>query len=181
MRALGILGVLFFAAHATVRVAQGHPEDLLWICHLASFAIGIGLLLRWPQANATGALWLAVGLPAWSLDVAMGGEFETTSLLTHWGGAALGILGARRLGTPQGSWWKALLIFAALQEVCHWTTPVASNVNLAHAVWPGWERMFTSFGIYRATCLAASAAIFFIAEKGLKRLDRRKRDGCATS
>jgi hypothetical protein len=74
------------------------------------------------------------------------------------------------VGLPGGVWWKALLALALLQEVCRWVTPAAANVNLAFAIYPGWERWFPSHLAYRLTLGVLMGAGYFGVELGLRRL-----------
>jgi hypothetical protein len=169
-RAWGALGVSGYAVHAGYHLWQGRPEDLLWACHLGALGVGVGLLLRSPAVNAVGFLWLCVGNVLWCIDLAGGGEFFATSLLTHVLGWLLGGFGIARLGLPRRSWARALLAFLALQQLCRFTTPPVANINLAHAVWPGWEAAFASYWGYQALLLAIGAAAFLLVESGARRL-----------
>jgi hypothetical protein len=164
-RAWGGLALAFYAVHAGRHLLQGHPEDLLWVCHLGTVCVGVGLLARLPVMNAVGFLWLATGDPLWLLDLASAGEFIATSLLTHGGGLALGALGLACFGMPRHTWWRAVLAFVALQQICRFTTPPRANVNLAHAVWSGWEEVFPSTIVYQITLLAIGAAACFAVEQ----------------
>jgi hypothetical protein len=71
---------------------------------------------------------------------------------------------------PRHVWWRATLAFAALQVVCRFVTPPAPNVNVAHAVWAGFESVFPSYPLYVALLLAALAASFLAVEKLGRRL-----------
>lgn len=170
MRWLGALVLTGTAVHAAYHLRHGRPWDLLWMCHVGSLLVGLGLLFRWPQAMGIGVLWLAAGLPFWLLDLATGGEFMPTSLFTHVGGLIAGIVGVIKLGMPAGGWWKAVLALAALHQACRWLTPATANVNLAFSVHPGWERWFPSYRWYYATLLVTLAAAFFGIERGLRRI-----------
>lgn len=141
----GVLAIAFYAVHAGVHLREHHPEDLLWACHVATVLVGLGLIFRSAVLNAVGFVWLVMGNAMWLLDLAGGGAFLPTSLLTHVGGLALSIVGLRAFGFPRHVWWKSVLAFLALQEVCRWITPAAANVNVAFAVWSGWERSFPSY------------------------------------
>ena len=96
------------------------------------------------------------------LDLSTGGVFNPPSILTHFGGFLLGLVGTMALGLPPGAWWKAVVALAFLQLLTRWTTPPAANVNLAFAVWGGWERWFPSHHVY-LTILAMTAATVFLA------------------
>jgi hypothetical protein len=163
--ALGALGGGFYAVHAAHQLADGHPEDLLWACHLGAILVSAGLFLRSPLANAIGFLWLTIGLPLWILDLSLGGEFIATSPFTHVGGLALGAAGLRLLGMPRGAWWKAVLAFLALQELCRRITPERENVNVAFSVWAGWEDAFPSYPAYMALLAGGAAAVFLVEER----------------
>jgi hypothetical protein len=170
VKALGLLALACYAAHAGHHLSQRRPENLLWMCSLASVVIGLGLVLSRPDLNAIGVLWLVVGLPLWLGDVATGGEFLPTSLLTHIGGLAIGIAGLTRMGLPHQVWWKALAAAFVLHLLCRRLTSPAENVNLAFAPWRGWEGLFRSHAVYVAAVAAVMALSFFTAEILLRRL-----------
>jgi hypothetical protein len=163
-RAWGALALTFYAVHASHHVLRGHPEDLLWACHLGAVCVGVGLLARLPAVNAVGFLWLAVGDALWLLELAGGGELLPTSLLTHVGGLAVGAFGLTRLGMPRGSWLRAIVAFLVLQQLCRFVTPPAANINVAHAVWSGWEGVFPGYAAYQVALLAFGTAGFFAVE-----------------
>lgn len=164
-RGWGALALLFYAIHAGRHLALGHPEDALWACHLGALLVGLGWLARAPLPNAIGFFWLAMGDVLWGIDLATGGELLPTSLLTHGGGLALGVLGLARLGMPRGAWVWAIAAFLVLQTVCRFTTPPDLNVNLSHVVPSGWEARFPSYVSYQALLLAIGAAGFWLVER----------------
>jgi hypothetical protein len=175
LRAWGAVAVAGYVVHAGTHLGRGQPEDLLWACHLGALCVGVGLLLRSPALSAVGFLWLSVGNVFWCLDLAGGGEFIATSLLTHVLGWGIGCLGVAQLGMPRHSWLRALLAFLALQQLCRLATPPEANVNLAHAVWAGWEDGFSSYGAYQALLLTIAAASFALLEFATRRMLRRGR------
>lgn len=157
---LGLLLLVFYLLHASVWWVRGSPAEALWMCHLATVLVGLGLLVRSATLNAVGFLWQALGTPFWVLDLSVGGEFIPSSLGTHLGGLLGSAHGLWRLGMPRGAWWKALLGLAGLHVLSRLTTPPAANVNLSSAVWPGWERWFPTHGVYIAILAGLSAATF---------------------
>jgi hypothetical protein len=166
VRILGGLAALgFYGVHAAHHLRHHQPEHALWACHLASVLVGVGLLAGSANANAIGFLWLVLGVPLWLTDPATGGPFLATSLLTRVGGLLLAVLGLGILGMPAQAWWKAVLAFVALQQVTRVLTPPAANVNLAFAVWPGWEGRFHSYVSYEALLVAAGLGGFFVVEQ----------------
>jgi hypothetical protein len=170
MRGLGLLALAFYAVHGAVHVRAGHPENLLWACHVAAAVIGVGLLLGWATWVAVGVTWLVVGVPLWLIDVATGGEFTPTTVLTHVGGLAVGMVGLWQLRMPGGAWWKALLALAALQQLCRWVTPREANVNVAFSVYPWMEAYFSSYWRYWASMLLLFGLLYFAAEQALRKL-----------
>ena len=93
MKWLALLAFSFTVAHAGFHLRQGRPGDVLWICTLSPAIIGTGLLLGQSTLVAVGVLTLLLGLPLWTLDVWTGREFHPTSVLTHWGGLIVGLVG----------------------------------------------------------------------------------------
>jgi hypothetical protein len=170
MRWLGLLALAFYAIHCGLHIRAGHAEDVLWACHVAALVIGVGLLAGWPTWVAVGVTWLAVGVPLWLLDVATGGEFNPTSVLTHVGGLAVGLVGLWQLAMPAQVWWKALLALAALQQLCRWVTPPDANVNVAFSVYPWMKAYFSSYLAYLAAMLLLFGLLFLGTELVLRKL-----------
>ena len=167
---LGILAVVCYGIHASRRLAHQHPEELLWACHMGTLAVGVGLLCRWRSCVAVGFLWLTLGVPLWALNVLTGGNFLPTSPFSHLGGWMLGALGLRGTGLPRHTWWKAGAALVPLFFLCRWATPEEANVNLAFAIWPGWEKHFPSHAVYVLAVLALSIGVFLAAEIALRKL-----------
>jgi len=167
--ALGLAAIAFYAAHAVDSLIRKQPDNLLWVCNLGALAVGVGLLFGWPTLNAIGLFWLVLGLPLWIYDLVKGGEFLWTSTLTHGGGLVVGFAGLCKLGLPRGAWWKATVALGALNLVCR-VTPPKQNINLAHAVYPGWEGVFPSHFVYLVGLLALFAAVAAALQFGLPKL-----------
>lgn len=167
---LGVVALACYAVHAGFHVARGEAADLLWACHLATVLVGIALLTAAPTLNAIGFFWLLIGDALWLLDLADGAPLLPTSLLTHGGGLLLSLYGLRQYGLPRHAWWQAVLAFLALQQICRWLTPPAANINLAFAVWAGWEARFPSYPAYLAMLVGIALAVFFIADRLARRL-----------
>ena len=93
-------------------------------------------------------MWLALGLPLWVVELATRGGSEPTAALTHIGGLVIGLVGIRKLGLAGPVWWKATAALADPPFHLPLGCPVDANINLAFAVWPGWEPYFPSHGVY---------------------------------
>lgn len=169
MKKFGLAAVDCYAIHAGFHILNGRPEEVLWMCHLGAALAGVGLLSSSPITNGIGTLFLCAGTPLWVMYLAGGGEFYPASCFPHLGGLAIGLYGVRRLGLPHGTWWKAVAALVTLILVCRLVTPAHANVNVAFAIYPGWEKVFPSHRIYVAVMMAQSAGYFFICEYALGR------------
>jgi hypothetical protein len=134
-RLLGLAACGFFAAHALVQWHAGRPENLLWACHVAALCVGLGLLLQFAPLTAAGVLMLCVGIPLWMINLYFGGAFYPTSILTHIGGFAVGVIGLRTIGWRRHDWLWAVGIVGALLVASRACTAPALNVNLAFFAW----------------------------------------------
>lgn len=151
-----------YMIHGAYQLYDGRPEDLLWACHLAAALIGAGLLAASPAVNAVGTLWLCAGVPLWLLDLAGGAPFYPTSCLTHLVGLAIGLYACTRLGVPRGAWWMALAGLLALIGLSRALTPARANVNVAFAIYPGWETYFPSHPVYLMAMMLLAAVHFLV-------------------
>lgn len=168
-RALGIWPLSFVVVHLALRVHAGHPEDALWLCHVADLLLAIGLLARLPRVWAIGALWIVWGTPLWLLDVLGGGTFRPTSLGTHLGACAVALFAARRGTFPRGTHWRAILGVWTLLAVTRLLAPADGNLNLAFRVQEGWTDRFSSYPPYFVFVSAVCWTVFFATERGLVR------------
>jgi hypothetical protein len=161
----GVVTLLFYAAHVAFHVSRGTSGDLLWACNVAVPMLAIGCLLRAPRLVASAVLWLSYGAPMWILDITTGGDFVPTSILTHFGGLAIGVVVIRRLGWPRHSWLVACGGTALLLGLTRLVGSPERNANLAFRVHDGWERWFASHPVYLAMMWLASAVVFFAVER----------------
>jgi hypothetical protein len=169
MKKLGLAALGFYAIHAGFHILNGRPGEVLWMCHLGAALVGAGLLSSSAITNGIGTLFLCIGTPLWVMYLAGGGEFYPTSCFPHLGGLAIGLYGVRRLGLPSGAWWKSVVALVTLILVCRLVTPAQANVNVAFAIYPGWEKIFPSHPIYLAVMMVQSAGYFFVCEYALRR------------
>ncbi|MFY9609384.1 MAG: hypothetical protein WAU45_12315 [Blastocatellia bacterium] len=169
MSKFGLAALACYAIHAAFHLFHGRPAELLWACHLGAALVGAGLLYSSATTSGIGLLFLCMGTPLWLLDLAGGGEFYPTSCFTHLGGLAIGLYGARRLVLPPGTWWKGVVALISLILICRLVTPPGANVNVAFAVYPGWDRLFPNHPAYLATMTCLAAGYFFVSEFWLRR------------
>lgn len=164
-RAWGLLPIAFFAAYTAVAVMQGRGWDALWICHVANIVLGIGILVRRPLLVRAAVLLIVPGVPLWIYDVMVAGHVEAVSVVSHLGGLAIGIPALVRLSSERRAWPVAFGVFLAAQLAARLFTPPALNVNLAHGVYPGWDRWFASHEVYWAFLATVAAALLWILDR----------------
>lgn len=167
-----MLAAVFWIIHGGNHVLRGTAHDLLWACNVAPPLLAAGCFLRNARLCAIGTSWLSYGVPIWLLDLATGGNLIPTSVLTHFGGLAIGILAARRLGWPRHSWLAAVGASLVLVLLSRILTSAQHNVMLAFRVHEGWERHFASHPAYLALMIACSAVVFLVVETIALRIAR---------
>src|SRR5581483_8610552 len=128
-----IIGALVW--HAVTKLPD-HLAEMIWVCHVASLVMAIGLLAG-RQALAAGLLLhLAWGAPAWALDALATRSTTLTSVLVHALPLGAGALAVAVRGWPAGVALPAWIFFFLWVPVSYVATDPALNVNLAHAPWP---------------------------------------------
>ena len=169
-RWLGLLPFLFFMGRWVYFARQGETSQILWLCHLGNLVLALGIGLRQPLLVRVAVLWLILGFPLWLGDVAQFGLEGFTSGLTHLGGLVVGLIALRPLGFSQSVWLYALGWYLVMQLICRWWTAPELNINIAHAVYRGWEGLFPSYALYWVLTTAGAAAILYLLELILIRL-----------
>jgi hypothetical protein len=169
LRFFGVLALACFAVHAAVLLQRSEAPHVLWACHVATLIIGAGLLSKSPTPIAVGVCWLAVGTPAWLVDLWRGAEQIPTSALTHVVGLTLGLIGVCILGWPRGAWWKAFVALVGLALFCRFATPPSENVNMAFRVWERWGNRMPGFAATAALALSVHLFVFHWMERRFRR------------
>jgi hypothetical protein len=159
-------GIALLAALALHAWYMGRPDlpHMLWSCHVATFVLAVGILVRVPILVSAGFLFhLAIGLPAWSVEIiltrgtfggtAVIGRVVATSILVHMLPIVAGMLflGFRKLTLRAVP--LAWLIQVGMIPISRSLTPAEFNVNLSHAVWPQLAGTFPRLWVFQ---LAAS-------------------------
>ena len=175
MIAAGALGIAFFSIHAAALAHAGEHYHIIWSCHLGCLIIGIGLLVRLPWLYAIGFFWLTMGVPLWLLNVLASHKFMLTSTLSHIGGILIAVYGLRFLKIPRFASVAATAGLAVLGILTRWVTPPDANINLAFAVWSGWEDQFPSYFWYVVMLLSIAAVSFGLLEFIIRKRMRKER------
>ncbi|MBX3470494.1 MAG: hypothetical protein KF878_26810 [Planctomycetes bacterium] len=176
-RARVTLGLVVLGAWVVLvvdKALHGLLPEALWCCPMGQLLLGLGLVAAWPGLASAGTAWLAYGVPLWVIGLAAGEVMRPPSWFTHLGAPLIGVVAARGLGVPRGTWWRATLGLVALQAATRLFTPPEFNVNLAHAVYPGWEGLFPTYAAYYLFMLACGAGACLVAEQALRRVVARR-------
>jgi len=169
-RVLGAVALGCWGVHAVDLVLRGETHDLMWICNLAGPVLALGCFARRRLPVGIAVLWLVYGTPLWLLDMASGGVIIPTSFVSHFGCLAVGIVTVRAMGWERGAWWKTSVALVAVMALTRVITPPRFNVNLAFAVWDGWEDWFPSYGPYAVLLVTGSAVCFFVVGRLFERV-----------
>ncbi|MDP3275529.1 MAG: hypothetical protein Q8Q09_10065 [Deltaproteobacteria bacterium] len=172
-RTLAIVVALCWLAHALAHVRDHSTHELYWACNVSALAIALGLTMRWHSVTSAATLWLVAGTPLWLLDLAGGGAFLPTSLLTHGVVLSLSIARLRRVGIAQESWWMALLGGALLQQISRWMTHWRHNVNVSWGIYPVARGWFANYPRYWIASFALMGAIYALLTYAITRWHQR--------
>lgn len=147
-RLLGFLPLIFFLARLSYFIQYGGASQILWMCHLSNLTLAIGLLLDLPLWVGISAYWLTLAIPFWIVDVIGFGMEGVTSFATHAGGTIIALCALSRIYPPRRIWTYALAWHLFLQLICRLFTPPELNINVAYAVYRGWEGFFSDYASY---------------------------------
>ena len=163
------LAIAFYLIHAGVLIYSQQAHHIIWSCHLGCLLVGVGLLTAQSWLSSIGFLWLALGVPLWILNVLTSHEFMLTSTFSHLGGLAIAIYGFKFLKMPRFTWAAATAGLVLLGLFSRLVTPDYANVNLAFAVWKGWEETFPSYFWYAVLLITVAIFSFLILELVVRR------------
>jgi hypothetical protein len=172
---LGLMIAGSLALHASTK-GTALLQELLWLCHVATGLMALGLLAGAHRVVAAGfLLHVGMGTAGWLLDLVATRETTPSSVLVHVLPLVSGALELRRKGWPRGVVLPAWLFFTAWVPMSRWVTDPALNVNLSHA---GWEPLaHLTGGVWLSGAFNAMAMLggFVIANAALRRLMDRPR------
>jgi hypothetical protein len=170
---LGLMLAGAWALHASTKHGI-QLQELLWLCHVASALMVLGLLAGAHRLVAAGFLLHAgFGTVGWLLDVLATRETTPSSVLLHLLPLVVGAIELKRRGWPRGIVLPAWLFFTAWVLMSRWVTDPALNVNLSHAAWGPLNGL--TGGVWLAGAFTATSMLggFLIANAVLRRLTAR--------
>ncbi len=162
LRLLGILPLLFFLAQGEHYWRINQLGHLFWMCNLGNLLLGMGLLLEKPVVIRLAAIWTIPGLIVWFLYVVLTWGVFFSSTLAHAGGLAVAAGALKYYRMDRRSWVYAFGWYIGVQLLSRFFTAPELNVNLAHAVQPGWEQTFTSYWMFWLTLTLGTAAVLWL-------------------
>jgi hypothetical protein len=135
-RGLGVMLLALLAALAWDKAQAGLLPEMLWMCHVAACMLAVGLVFDWAALSAVGFLYqLAVGVPAYLLHLASGGDTTWVSFVLHLSSPVCGWLALRGRVLPRPTAVLAMASFGVVAVSCLLFTPEALNINLAFRPW----------------------------------------------
>src|ERR1700752_1798434 len=145
LRLLGIFPLIFFLAQAVHYWPINELGNLFWMCNVGNLILAFGLFLEKRRVIRLAAIWTIPGLLIWIVYVVLAWGVFLSSTLAHVGGLAVALIALSQVGMDRTAWRWALGWYLVVQVLSRFLTAPKLNVNLAHAVQPGWDRMFNSY------------------------------------
>src|ERR1044072_1511194 len=145
LQLLGIFPVLFFLAQLEHYLPIHELGNLFWMCNIGNLILAFGLFLEKPLVIRLAAIWTIPGLIVWIIYVVLAWGVFFSSTLAHVGGLAVALVALSQVGMNRTAWRWAFGWYFVIQLLSRFLTAPALNVNLAHAVQPGWDPVFQSY------------------------------------
>ena len=165
LRLLGFLPLIFFFAQAVHYWRSNELGNMLWMCNIGNLVLALGLFLKRSLLVRVAAIWMVPGLVVWFIYVVLAWGIFLSSTLAHLGGFVVGVIAVQRMRMDRVSWLYALGWYFIVQLFSRLFTAAALNVNLAHAIQPGWQQTFNSYWKFWAVLLLV--AILLLASLNL--------------
>jgi len=162
MRLLGLLPLLFFIGQFVHYWQINELGHMLWMCNIGNLVLAIGLFAERPLLIRVAAIWTIPGLIVWFLYVVLAWGVFLTSTLAHVGGIAVAAIALKTYRMDRNTWLYAFGWVLLMQIVSRLFTAPRLNVNLAHAVQPGWEGAFTSYWSFWLVLTIATAVVLWL-------------------
>ena len=162
MRLLGLLPLLFFIAQGAHYWRINELGHMLWMCNIGNLVLAIGLFLEKPLLVRVTAIWTIPGLFVWFLYVVLAWGVFITSTLAHVGGIVVAAIALKTYRMDRSAWGYAFGWLLVMQLLSRVFTAPQLNVNLAHAIQPGWEGTFSSYWTFWLVLTAVTAAVLWL-------------------
>jgi len=162
LRLLGILPLIFFLAQGVHYWRRHELGHLLWMCNVGNLLLAMGLFLERPFVIRLSVIWTIPGLLVWFVYVVLPWSPFLSSTLAHVGGLIVAMIALSRVRMDRTAWRGALGWYLMVQLASRFVTPAELNVNLAHAVQPGWERAFGSYFLFWVVLTVVTGVVLWL-------------------
>ncbi len=162
MRLLGLLPLFFFFAQAVHYWRINELGHLLWMCNIGNLLLAMGLFLEKRRVVRLAAIWTIPGLLVWFIYVVLAWGVFLTSTLAHVGGIIVAMFALSGYGMDRTAWRWAFGWYLCIQLSSRLVTPPALNVNLSHAIQPGWEGSFQSYWTFWLTLTVITLVVLYL-------------------
>ena len=162
LRLLGLLPLFFFLAQGVHYWRTNELGHMLWMCNIGNLLLAMGLFLEKPVLVRLSAIWMVPGLLVWFLYVVLTWGVFLTSTLAHAGGLIVAMFVLSRYRMDRTAWRWAFGWYLVIQLCSRFVTPPELNVNLVHAIQPGWERAFESYWSFWLTLTLVTMVLLWL-------------------
>ena len=162
LRLLGILPLIFFLAQAVHYWKRNELGHMLWMCNIGNLLLAMGLFLEKQRVIRLAAICTIPGLFIWFIYVVLPWSPFLSSTLAHVGGLIVALIALSRVRMDRTAWRWAFGWYLMVQLASRFVTPPELNVNLAHAVQPGWERAFGSYWTFWLVLTIVTAVVLWL-------------------
>jgi len=162
MRLLGLLPLIFFMAQADHYWRIDQLGHMFWMCNIGNLLLAMGLFFEKARVVRLAAIWMIPGLLVWFVYVVLTWGMFLTSTLAHVGGLAVALIALGKYRMDRTAWLWAFGWYLVVQLLSRLFTARDLNVNLAHAVQPGWERAFQSYWTFWITLTVVAAILLWL-------------------
>jgi hypothetical protein len=130
------------------------------MCNLGNLLLAMGLFLEKRRVIRLAAIWTIPGLVVWFIYVVLTWGVFLSSTLAHVGGIVVAMVALSKYRMDRTAWRWAFGWYLAVQLLSRFVTLPELNVNLAHAVQPGWN--FGSYWTFWITLTLVAAACLWL-------------------
>jgi hypothetical protein len=162
LRLLGIFPLIFFLAQGVHYWKIDQLGHMFWMCNIGNLVLALGLFLEKPPVIRLAAIWTIPGLLVWVLYVVLEWGVFLSSTLAHVGGLAVALIALSQVGMDRTAWRWAFGWYLVVQLLSRFFTAPELNVNLAHAVQPGWDRTFHTYWSFWLVLTAVAILILWL-------------------
>lgn len=162
LRLVGLFPLIFCLAQGVHYWRINQLGHMLWMCNIGNLLLAMGLFLEKPVVVRFASIWMIPGLVVWFVYVVLAWGIFLTSTLAHIGGLTVALFAISQYRMDRTAWRWSFGWYLVVQLFSRFVTPPELNVNLAHAVQPGWEQTFQSYWTFWLTLTVITVAVLWL-------------------